>query len=107
MPRRRLFEAMDKNQPLILLAAGGTGGHLFPAEGRRTAQSGSCKAIAAGVAPADQAGFAALRLRFGRDDAPQLPAPAANLSARLPRSVSLMNPGHGRRRSRRSPWIML
>src|SRR3954449_3795832 len=32
MPRRRLFEAMDKNQPLILLAAGGTGGHLFPAE---------------------------------------------------------------------------
>src|SRR5712671_6137795 len=32
MPRRRLFEAMDKNAPLILLAAGGTGGHLFPAE---------------------------------------------------------------------------
>src|SRR3979490_1364438 len=31
MPRRRLFEAMD-NAPLILLAAGGTGGHLFPAE---------------------------------------------------------------------------
>ena len=28
---RRLFEAMD-NAPLILLAAGGTGGHLFPAE---------------------------------------------------------------------------
>ena len=23
---------MDKNAPLILLAAGGTGGHLFPAE---------------------------------------------------------------------------
>src|ERR1700704_1337200 len=31
MPRRRLFEAMD-NAPLILLAAGGTGGHFFPAE---------------------------------------------------------------------------
>src|SRR6195256_4012823 len=31
MARRRLFEAMD-NVPLILLAAGGTGGHLFPAE---------------------------------------------------------------------------
>src|SRR5260370_26603327 len=31
MPRRRLFEAMDK-APLILVAAGGTGGHLFPAE---------------------------------------------------------------------------
>ena len=31
MSRRRLFEAMD-NTPLILLAAGGTGGHLFPAE---------------------------------------------------------------------------
>jgi UDP-N-acetylglucosamine--N-acetylmuramyl-(pentapeptide) pyrophosphoryl-undecaprenol N-acetylglucosamine transferase len=31
MPRARLFEAMT-NAPLILLAAGGTGGHLFPAE---------------------------------------------------------------------------
>jgi UDP-N-acetylglucosamine--N-acetylmuramyl-(pentapeptide) pyrophosphoryl-undecaprenol N-acetylglucosamine transferase len=31
MLRHRLFEAMD-NTPLILLAAGGTGGHLFPAE---------------------------------------------------------------------------
>src|ERR1700682_1643051 len=31
MPRRRLFEVMD-NAPLILLAAAGTGGHLFPAE---------------------------------------------------------------------------
>src|SRR3954462_3741960 len=31
MLRHRLFEAMD-NTSLILLAAGGTGGHLFPAE---------------------------------------------------------------------------
>src|SRR3979411_3454566 len=31
MPRARLFEAMT-NAPLILLAAGGPGGHLFPAE---------------------------------------------------------------------------
>jgi UDP-N-acetylglucosamine--N-acetylmuramyl-(pentapeptide) pyrophosphoryl-undecaprenol N-acetylglucosamine transferase len=31
MPPGRLFETMD-NAPLILLAAGGTGGHLFPAE---------------------------------------------------------------------------
>jgi len=28
----RLFETMDTTSPLILLAAGGTGGHLFPAE---------------------------------------------------------------------------
>jgi transcriptional regulator GlxA family with amidase domain len=58
---------------------------------RRAAQGGGGASIAVGVAPSDQANLAAVRFRFGGDDAPQLPAPARRLAAGLPRPVQFLN----------------
>ena len=60
------------------------------------AAGGSGTAAAVGVTPPDQTDCKSLRLRFGGGDAPQLPAPAGSHTARLPRSIQLLNAPLGR-----------
>jgi len=67
----------------VMLAAG-------PLTRHRAAESGSGAASALGDAHAGQACRAALRLRLGGNDAPQLPAPARSYTARLPLSIHVL-----------------
>jgi transcriptional regulator GlxA family with amidase domain len=55
--------------------------------GRRAAEGGSRTAAIVGVSPAGEADLPALRLRFGRNHAPQFSAPAGGHTAGLSRPV--------------------
>ncbi len=59
------------------------------ARGRAAAGGGGAAAVV-GVAPAGEADLAALRLRLGRDHAPQLPARARRHAAGLPRPLQFL-----------------